>query len=180
MTAVDLGQIGYEAAGTTTHRYPNAAMIGDYLRALAGLVPTGVLLVIFPLGGIAIAVLGSLAAIFGIFGARTALRHGTRFEVDDAELRAIGICRRAIVWAELDRMKLAYYSTRRDRKAGWMQLELGAPGTRVSVDSRIDGFDHLVRRAAFVAGTRGLDLSDATVANLQALGVRLPETGAER
>ena len=104
-------------------------MIGDYLRALAGLVPTGVLLVIFPLGGIAIGVLGSLAAIFGIFGARTALRHGTRFEVDDAELRAIGICRRAIVCglAELDRMKLAYYSTRRDRKAGWMQLELGAP-----------------------------------------------------
>jgi hypothetical protein len=180
MTAVDLGQIGYEAAGATRHRYPNAAMVGDYLRALAGLVPTGVLLVIFPLGGVAIGVLGSLAAIFGIFGARTLFRHCTRFEVDEAELRAMGIRRRTIVWGELDRMRLAYYSTRRDRKAGWMQLELGAAGSKVSLDSRIDGFDQLVRCAAFVAGTRGLDLSDATVANLQALGVRLPEAGAER
>ena len=45
-------------------------------------------------------------------------------------------------------MKLAYYSTRRDRKSGWMQLELGAGGARVRLDSRIAGFDRLVRRAA--------------------------------
>jgi hypothetical protein len=69
-------------------------------------------------------------------------------------------------------MKLAYYSTRRDRKSGWMQLELGAGRTRLSVDSRLDGFERLVRHAVDVAGERNLELSEATAANLQALGIR--------
>ena len=98
----------------------------------------------------------------------------------DTELRAHGMRPRTIPWAELDRMKLAYYSTRRDRKSGWMQLELGAGRARVHLDSRIVGFDRLVRRAAEVASARGLELSEATLANLEAIGVRLPEFGAAR
>ncbi len=124
--------------------------------------------------------LGSFAAIFAVFGLRTVLRHGTRLEMTDTELRAEGIWHRTITWAELDRMKLAYYSTRRDRKSGWMQLDLGAGGSRVRLDSRIEGFDRLVRRAAEVADARGLELSDATLANLEALGVRPPLSGAAR
>jgi hypothetical protein len=59
-----------------------------------------------------------------------------------------------------------------------MQLEIGAGRARVKLDSRIDGFDRLVRRAAKVADARGVALDDATAANLQALGIRLPEPGA--
>ena len=51
---------------------------------------------------------------------------------------------------------------------------------RVVLDSRIAGFDQLVRRAAEVAAARGVTLSEATVSNLEALGVRLAELGAER
>jgi hypothetical protein len=91
-----------------------------------------------------------------------------------------GLRRRAIAWAELDRLKLAYYSTRRDRRAGWMQLELAGGSARVTLDSRIDGFDLLVRRAAEAAAVRGIALSEATVANLDSLGVRPLERGAER
>jgi hypothetical protein len=100
--------------------------------------------------------------------------------MSDTELRTQGAWRRIIPWDELDRMKLTYYSTSRDRRSGWMQLELGAGGARVKLDSRIDGFDHLVWRAAEVAAARGIALNEATMANLQALGVTLPEGGARQ
>jgi hypothetical protein len=169
-----------DAAGTTRHVYPATAMVGDYLRAAAGLVPTGMVFATEPVGTVAATVLGSFAAVFGIFGLRTVLRHGTRLELTDTELRALGAWPCTITWAELDRMKLTYYSTRRDRRSGWMQLDLGAGGARVRLDSRIAGFDRLVLRAAEVAAARGVALNEATLANLEALGIRLPEPGAQR
>lgn len=162
----------------TRHAYPASAMVGDYLRAAAGLVPTTALLATVPASTVGVAVLGSLAAIFAAFGLRTALRHGTRLVLCDAELRAEGPHRTTIIWAELDRMKLAYYSTRRDRRAGWMQLELGTGRSRLRLDSRIDGFDELVRRSARAAAERGLPLTEATLSNLQALGIRVPNMAA--
>ena len=66
-----------EAAGTSRHVYPAAAMVGDYLRAAAGLVPTGLVFATEPVGTVAATVLGGFAAVFGIFGLRTVLRHGT-------------------------------------------------------------------------------------------------------
>ena len=158
----------------TRFAYPAAAMIGDYLRAAVGLAPTLFILATVSLGPVATAIIGGLAAIFGAFAIRTALRHFTRIDVDDEALRASGVRQTAIPWAELDRLKLAYYSTRRDRKSGWMQLQLGAGGARLTLDSRLDRFEQLARRAATAAAARGLDLSDATAANLQALGARVP------
>ena len=127
--------------GTTHHAYPNSAMAGDYLRAAAGLVPTGILLATVPVSSTAAIVLGGFAAIFAVFGARTFVRHGTQIEMTGTELRTIGVRRQVIPWTELDRVRLAYYSTRKDRHGGWMQLELGAGRVRVRLDSRIDGFD---------------------------------------
>lgn len=161
--------------GATRHVYPTSAMAGDYLRAAAGLVPTGVLLATVPVSSTAAIVLGSFAAIFAVFGVRTLVRHGTRIEMTGAELRTIGLRRQVILWTELDRMRLAYYSTRKDRHAGWMQLELGAGRFRLRLDSRIDGFDEVVRRAAIAASARGVALNEATTANLEALGVKVPD-----
>jgi hypothetical protein len=160
--------------------YPASAMVGDYLRAAAGLGPVLVIFATVSVGSVAEIVLGGFAAIFGAFAIRTALRHNTSLEIDDAALRATGLRPATIVWGELDRMKLAYYSTRRDRKSGWMQLQLGAGRTRLSLDSRLGGFDQLVRHAAVAAAERNLELSDATAANLQALGIRVPERRVTR
>jgi hypothetical protein len=155
--------------------YPTSAMFGDYLRAATGLVPTLVILATVSVGSVAGVVLSGFAAIFGAFAIRTALRHGTSLEVSDVQLRATGLRPAVIHWSELDRMKLAYYSTRRDRKSGWMQLELGAGRARLTLDSRLDGFEQLARYAATAAGEGDLELSDATAANLQALGIHVPE-----
>jgi hypothetical protein len=166
-----------DAGGATRHSYPAAAMVGDYLRTAAGLVPVTVLFATMPLGAVPATLLGGFGAVFAVFGMRTLLRHGTSIEMSETGLRASGVWQRTIHWDELDRMKLAYYSTRRDRKSGWMQLEIGAGGARLSLDSRIVGFDQVVRRAAIAAASRRLPLSEATSSNLEALGVRLPEPG---
>ena len=86
-------------------------------------------------------------------------------------MTASGPLAASIRWDELDGIKLAYYSTRRDRRDGWMQLELRAGGSRIRLDSRIDGFAELVERAARAADARGLEPSAATAANLEALGI---------
>lgn len=165
-------------ADTAYLTYPVSAMLGDYLRAAAGLVPSALILATVSVNSVSAVVIGGFAAIFGAFGIRTALRHGTRIEVGDAGVRAVGLRRVEIAWAELDQMKLAYYSTRRDRKSGWMQLRLGAGRARLALDSRLEGFDQVVRRASAAAASRDLELSEATIANLGALGIRIPESGS--
>ena len=154
------------------HAYPGSAMIGDYLRAAAGLAPTAALLAIASLGAIGTVMLGGLAVLFLVFGVRTALRHRSLIEMTETGLSVSGPLGTAILWTELDRIKLAYYSTRRDRRDGWMQLELRARGSMIRLDSRIDGFAELVRQSALAAAARCLELSPATTANLEAFGIR--------
>ncbi len=89
----------------TRHTYPGSAMLGDYLRAAAGLVPTAAILVFAPLGAVGAAVVGGLVALFAVFGLRTALRHGTRVEMTETGLSASGPLGVTIRWAELDRMQ---------------------------------------------------------------------------
>ena len=157
----------------TYYAYPTSAMCGDYARAAAGFLPTAAILTTMPVGVVAATVLSGLGVIFAVFGMRTLVRHGTRFDLTESALRASGLWRTSIVWAELDRMTLSYYSTRRDRRDGWMQLELRSGWQQVRLDSRIEGFTELVSKSASAAKSRGLTLNAATLANLAALGVSL-------
>jgi hypothetical protein len=158
----------------TRHAYPSSAMLGDYMRAAAGFVPATAILAISPVGPVAASILASCAALFALFGVRTALRHATKIEATETTVSAAGPLRLTIRWADLDRVKLAYYSTRRDRRDGWMQLELRGGGRSIVVDSRIEGFNRLAERSALAAAACGVDLSAATAANFDALGVRAP------
>ena len=159
----------------TRHAYPGSAMVGDYLRAGAGFVPAMALLISAQVGPVGTGILAGFAALFGVFGLRTALRHLTQIEASETGLSASGPFAATIPWAELDRIKLAYYSTRRDRRDGWMQLELHAHGTSLRLDSRIEGFNELVERSARAAAARGVEIGAATAVNLDALGITNPD-----
>lgn len=81
-------------------------------------------------------------------------------------------------WEHLDRLRLRYYSTRRDRSDGWMTLTLAglAPSgrrVRLGLDSTVDGFIEIARAAAAAAVRNGVALKPSTVANLNALDIRL-------
>jgi hypothetical protein len=158
----------------TRHAYPGSAMLADYLRAAAGFVPTSTILATVRVSVAAGAILAGIAALFLLFGIRTALRHRTIIEASDTAIRASGPFAASFAWSELDRLKLAYYSARRDRRDGWLQLELGAGRSVLRLDSRIDGFAALVERASRAAAARGLPFDAATTANLTALARNAP------
>jgi len=155
----------------TRHAYPLSALVGDYLRAAVGLFPTIAVFVIVPDGIVGGTILGALAALFAVFGIQTALRHCTCIEVTEVALRSSSLLQASISWNKLNRLKLAYYSTRRDGHGGWMQLELRAGRSTLRVDSRIEGFSELVSAAAAAAETGDLSLDPATLVNLRALGI---------
>lgn len=154
----------------TTLRYPPSALAGDYVRAGIGVTLCGGGVLLAPSGGIAFWLLGALAALFAAFAAWTALRQATVVTLDDGGVAASGPRAARIDWAALDRLKLAYYSTRRDRTNGWMQLTLGAGRARLRVDTALDGFAAIVAAATRAAHANGVALSAATQANLAALG----------
>ena len=114
--------------------------------------------------------LGALAVVFVVFAARTALRHMTMIRITGTGIRALGPLGGAIEWAELSKVDLRYFSTRRDRANGWMQLRLRDGRRRLRLDSNLDGFASIAARAADEARARGVGLDPNTSANLAALG----------
>jgi hypothetical protein len=153
-------------------RYPQATLMADYGRAAIGAVLCGAPVLALDvnhwLGGILLAG----CALFVLFGLRTALRQRTRYVLSDETLCVDGPIGTLVEWSRLNRLKLSYFSTKRDRTDGWMQLTLGSTGSRaVKVDSSLDGFHDVVARAAQAAEGAKLELSMATRANLRSMGL---------
>ena len=158
-------------AGESRHRYPARAVMLDYLYS--GL---GMLLTLGPMGlaasaGPAAWVLGGLGVLFAVYGVRTVLRHRTCLRVSEEEIVVEGLLRRHLLWDRLTRCTLGYYATRRNRDRGWMQLTLKAGGRSLRIDSQIEGFDRIVRRAVHAAEGCGIVFDNTTQENLRALGI---------
>src|SRR5258706_3904309 len=115
-------------------------------------------------------VLTAAAVLFLVYFGRTVCRHLTHIELDEAGIRASGPLGAAIRWEDLRSLRLDYYSTRRDREGGWMQLRLRDAQHTIRIDSELDGFVGLVRAASAEALRRGLRFDESTHGNLRALG----------
>lgn len=155
-------------------KYRREALLGDYLRALCGAALTGAPM--FFVGGspVTLAVLGVLTALFAVFGFRTLVRHSTIVVLGPEGVRTRGLLGGEVAWRELDEFRLGYYTTRRDRQGGWMQLTLRGGKRRLKFDSSLEGFDRLTRQAVQAADARALELSDATKANLASMDIAVP------
>jgi hypothetical protein len=121
--------------------------------------------------------LGAAAALFLVYFGRTLCRQLTHIELDETGIRvrgpAAGLLSAAIRWEDLRSLRLDYYSTRKDRERGWMQVRLRDARRTIRLDSELDGFVDLLRIAVREARRRGIDLDQPTRANLEFLG--LPE-----
>ena len=160
----------------STHRYPAAALRGDYVRAGSGLALTGLPLLFLPMHWVLAVLFGAAALLFGAFLAGTVKRHLTVIEADTEGVISHGPAGTAIRWAALSRLRLNYYSTRRDKQNGWMTLVLKGEGRRMSLESSLTDFEAVVDQAHRAANENGLDLSPATLENLMVLGVLRPTT----
>lgn len=154
------------------HRYPARSLMEDYARGAAGLVFLAVACV--PMHWVLHLLFGLIAALLLSFGIRTYLRGRSRIVLDGAGIAVVGPIAKRLGWDTLDQLKLRYFSTRRDRKRGWMELTLKGGGTKLAVESQIDGFETIVRTAAKVASERGLAVDPSTEGNLAALDVAVP------
>ena len=153
-------------------RYPRQTLWADYVRASAGALLCGAPLLFLEVNHWLAVVLAAGFILFALFLARTSLRHHTRYLLAADTLCADGPAGGIVEWNRLDRLKLSYFSTKRDRSGGWMQLTVGSAGGRaVKIDSSLDGFHDVVERAAYAARGVGLALSEATRANLRAMGI---------
>jgi hypothetical protein len=153
-------------------RYPRQTLWADYIRAGAGVVLCGAPLLLLEVNRWLALILCAGFALFALFFVRTALRHRTRYVLGPDTFCADGPAGTLVEWNRIDRLKLSYFSTKRDRSDGWMQLTVGSAGGRsVKVDSSLDGFHDIVERAARAAEASGLVLSEATRANLRAMGI---------
>lgn len=151
-------------------RYHARAINGDYARAGVGLALTLGPLLATGATGAAAYVLGVLAALFFVFGLRTWHRHRMTVHVDDQGVSTHGIWRATVRWQAVTRVKLSYFSTRRDRQKGWMQLMLRGDGATIRLDSELGDFDAVVGHTAHMLNARGLAVSEASAANFASYG----------
>jgi hypothetical protein len=156
--------------------YPPARLAGDYIRAAFGLGGALLFWLLLPAAPQIHAVFGGLTLLFLLFTIRTVWRQLVRVEVSDDAISMAPPRRGPLAWRDIVRIDLRYYSTRRNRKDGWVTLRLTGPGTRIVIDSDLDGFDWVARRSAEVARRNGIALSDTTRANFLALGMGVAES----
>jgi hypothetical protein len=156
---------------TRSFHYPLSSLYADYAGSAIGLASSlGPLVLVRPAATVAW-LLAAAGALFLVYFGRTVRRQLTHIEMDEAGIRASGPLGAVIRWENLRSLRLDYYSTRRDREEGWMQLRLRDARRTIRIDSEIDGFADIVRGAASAARRRGADIDEATRANLALLGI---------
>lgn len=166
----------------SVHRYDRHSVRADLRRAATGLILTVAPMLLLGDSNAALAILGALVLLFLAFGLRTALRGMTLVHVTEHGLssdslggrarRLPGLAPRTIAWRDIRKVGLRFFSLKRDRSEGWMELSLGDGRQSLRLDSTLDGFKDIVVRAAAAAHTNGVALSDSTQANMAALGIR--------
>lgn len=154
----------------TRHAYPLRALLPDYGRAGLGLLLSGGPLLLADPSPLMVYILSPLTVIFLLYGLRTVMRQARYCVVDDAGITVVGPVGGRLPWHELRKVGLRYYSTRRDRREGWMQLKIAGERQSFTFDSGLDGFAQLARRAVQAADVKRLEVSETTRANLASLG----------
>lgn len=156
-----------------TGRYPAETLKADYLRAGAGLTLTLGPLVLT--GGsahplVAVPLLAGVG-LFGWLAGRTWLRGRQRYVLVDGGLRVEGgLGSRLLAWDQITRVRLRYYTTKKDRSGGWMQLTLRAGRQGLAIESQLTGFDAIAGRVATLVIERELPVDAATKENFLSLG----------
>ncbi|WP_374304254.1 hypothetical protein [Ferrovibrio sp.] len=159
--------------------YPLSRLWPDYLRAGIGLaICLGLLLFASPQSVIFTLLVG-LSLLLAWLGAITVWRQQIEITLDAsgaARSGRWGLGRQLVMpWSGLRNVTLRYYSTRRDRSEGWLQLTIEGEQGILRADSDLIGFPVLVEQAIAAATARGVALSEATRLNAARLPAIAPK-----
>jgi len=162
----------------TVYRYPTGRILSDYFLGVSGALMSGALVALAPTSPFVLVLFGGLTGLFLLFTIRTAIRQRLRIAADADGIRVSGGWVRSLRWDEVETVTLRYFSTRRSRKGGWMTLTLRGRGRKIAIDSHLDGFEVLARRAAALVSERDLPLDPASASNFAALDIGLKNIAA--
>lgn len=161
----------------TGYRYPVAALRGDYIRAGIGTLFMGGLMVGAHAVPVMAVLVGGLFLVFLGFGLQTFARHMTMLDIEPEGLRIYGLRRRLLRWDELTGVRLRFFSVKRERSSGWMELTLTAKGGKQRIDSSLDGFSDIARAVAEAVEGKGITIDETSVENFRALGIQTASPG---
>ena len=159
------------------YRYPITELRGDYFRAGAGMVFFGVLLIGASSIPFWFVVIGSIFLLFLGFGVQTWSRHMTQIQIEPDGLRFYGLRRHEISWDDLTSAKLRFFTVKRDRDAGWMELTLFKGKAKTKIDSRLEGFNDIAAAVAKRVEEKGVVIDENSVENFNALGIQTKSPG---
>ena len=157
----------------TVLRYPFSSLLYDYLRSACGILVGGGILLLAAPGFWVSAIFLTLLVVFLVFGFRTFRRQNLRLAVTEEALVTSAPTRK-LEWGRLEKMRLRYYGTQRERskgKASFLELKLETPETKLTLESSLTGFDYLAWRAAKAVRENGLALDPTSAENLRAIGI---------
>ena len=160
-----------------TCKYSRKSISGDYIRAIIGLVITGGLLLAATKITIFQYIFAAGAFLFFGFLLRTFLRQFSSFVVTKQDLKRVGLFKRSLSWDQLNNVTLKYFSTRRDRKAGWYQLTLSDGIVKITIDSELMGFDNVMKICSDTVIQKQITVSETTSENFASSGFSLTGSG---
>lgn len=150
-------------------RYPDKYFQRSYLRlAVVCALVTGLWLVM-PAGTWLTVCLAAVLALVSGHAIQTYCRQRSVIRLDDFGLHVAGPLSYSVLWRDLRRVRLSYYSTRRDGSEGWMQLKVAGRGRPIRIDSDLAGFGTIVIETLRQADFLGLDVGSATRHNAAVL-----------
>ena len=155
------------------YRYPIKSLGGDYMRAGLGMAVIALPLIGASSVPVVFVILVALFLMFLGFGLQTLSRHMTMITLEPDRLLVFGLRRKQIKWEEIVGVGLKYYSTKKDRGSGWMELTVKTPSSQTKIDSSLDGFNEIAAKVAGVAEENGTKIDEDSIENFAAIGVEL-------
>ena len=152
-------------------RYSASSLNSDILKSLIGFFLCIAPILLVKMMPWIMIILFCSAGVFVVFGGRAWSRKYTKVIVDETGVTVKGFMSAYIKWQDLNHLKLSYYSTRRSRKNGWMQLQLKSISQGFTIDSNLYGFEDLCQKAYSSATNNDLELTVRTRRNLAELGI---------
>jgi hypothetical protein len=155
-------------------RYSRRSLIADYLRSGGGLAAGLGGLALAPESSVLVVVCGGLTVLFGWLALRTYRRGRTEIALLEEGIACRDFKERRIAWPDLSAFKLRFYGSRREhenKRGGFMILTLRGPDGKIEVESNLEGFPEVVRRAASAATMGGVPVDPASASYLVDLGI---------
>ncbi|WP_025897559.1 hypothetical protein [Sneathiella glossodoripedis] len=94
-----------------TYSYPGNEIRKEYYRSGAGMLLSGVPLLLFGPSSVIVSLLGCFFCLFSLYGIRAFRRSRLKIVLGKDTIKVTGLREKTILWEELEGVKLSYYST---------------------------------------------------------------------